>query len=1153
MTQHRANTEPTRAKQWQASDPKASAWVAANAGSGKTYVLTQRVLRLLFQGVQPSKILCLTFTKAAAANMSIKVFSTLSEWTHLDDVKLEAAIRTIGVEEHLTPERLAFARRLFARTVETPGGLKIQTIHAFCERILHLFPFEAGVAARFTVMEDQEQTELLGNAREHALNHAATDPTRTAYLECLARNTNSDDFLKLIKEALNERDAIEALIQDRGVIGYGKYLAGQLDLPPDATPDSLRADLIGGGIPQSEWLAVADAMNEGGSNDSKRANELRLAVRASDDDQRIRNYFEVFFTKEGKPRGGTQKIISKPLQKLHPHLLGILEDEQKRLILLRDHICAAELVERTIALFAIVETILNQYRQDKIRRGKLDFDDLIERTLTLLSRSDASAWVLYKLDAGIDHILIDEAQDTSPEQWQILSQISEDFMSGEGQRGVLRTFFAVGDDKQSIYSFQGAKPEMFDEKRVFFQRRTENAQQDFKNVSLTMSFRSAAGILACVNAIFNLESNRQNLSSDQAAPVHEAWKADVPSVVELWPSIEPTQAEQDGRDWKLPLDATDAQEPAAVLAQRIARMIATWLRPDSQERVHDDRLGQRPIRAGDIMILVRKRGALFNAVIRALKENFVPVAGADRLQLTDHLAVMDLITLGRALLLPDDDLSLACVLKSPLFNLNDDDLLALAPKRELAPLADQLSLSSDPRHQNAHARLSAWRELVKQTSPFQFYAHVLSADHGRRDFIARLGPEAGDALDEFLRLALSHERDHVASLATFLADIEGADISIKRDMEAAGDSVRVMTVHAAKGLEAKIVLLPDTCSKPSRHGSQRTNLLSWPTPGGDILFWSKSSKDPEVLSDARVGDDEVDLAEHRRLLYVALTRAEERLYIMGAGMPQAGCWHEMIQTALQPMMSDVAAPWSADENVLRYADQSFEQASAAAFEEPVTAQYTKPVWLDQPAHFERMPDLPISPSSALAAADQFDAPAQKSDLAKERAIYGSHMHALLQHLPNVASEKRRALGQMFVDARAQNLSKDQRISLLNEALGVLEDPAVAEIFAHPARAEVSIAGRVALPNGRFVDIVGQIDLIVETPDEIVIVDFKTGTSKSLADTPEPYAAQLALYGATLAALYPKHTIRALLIWTAKPTIVELPPARLEKALAAINP
>ncbi len=1146
-----------RGPQVRASNPDISVWVSANAGSGKTHVLAQRVLRLLLAGVSPAKILCLTFTKAAAANMAAKIFASLSLWTELDDDTLGDAILAIGAPQ---PQRdtLSFARRLFARTVDTPGGLKVHTIHGFCERLLHLFPFEANVPARFEVTDEIGEAELLSEARRQALAAARTDKGEFGRaLQRLSAETSQEGFDQLIGEATSHR----ALLLHYNIEGAAADLGCALGLPPDASVAKIEAQMIEAGIGPRRWRAFADFLDAGLKTDRERAALFRAAAEAYDGAQAdeamtidaargtcLAAYLEIFFTDGGAGKR-RDKLATTPLATAQPDLIEELRGEQKRLDGLREDRKAAACFEKSLALATVVAEIFTRYEHAKGARGLLDFDDLIERTLGLLDRSDAR-WVLFKLDSGIDHILVDEAQDTSPPQWKILEALTAEFFAGAGSRPYPRTFFAVGDEKQSIFSFQGAAPHMFHAMRGIFARSFRNG--GFEHVMLKSSFRSVPAVLGMVDRVFAVAEHQKGLVTDDPWMGHDALKHSLPGLIEVWPPVA-LEPPPEPRDWRLPLDLMDESAPAAVLAERIARKIGALIAPGSGEYVHDSDKRFRPIRAGDILILVRTRGAFFEAVIRALKQHDVPVAGADRLDLLGHIAVMDLIAAGRAALLPQDDLTLASVLKSPLVGLDDDDLLTIAPGRS-GSLVDALAASPQATHQAAHATILRWRARAA-LSPFDFYARLLSEDGGRRAMQARLGPEACDAMDEFLRLALRVEKEGCFSLPSFLAELEDIDLSIKRDMEAASDCVRVMTVHGAKGLEAKIVFLPDTCGAPNGRHDRKIHVLDGRADGRHALAWSgRMDDDPPAVAAARQSARTEAEDEHRRLLYVAMTRAEERLYISGfhgKNAPGDLAWSRMIQASLCGDFVEVPAFWGDDETILRWHAPGAIEYERATAKERATERADLPDFLRRRAPRETTPLPPLKPSTALAAAEPIydESAAALPRAALER---GRLMHILLQYLPDVATDARRRTAEAFLAARASDLDAGLREALIGEALAVLQTPALTDLFGARARGEVAIAGRIVGPDGRMREVSGQVDRIVETEREVIVADYKTGGPCEAAATPPAYLAQMALYRAVLASLWPGKRLRMLLIWTAGPKVVELEQAALDAALATFT-
>jgi ATP-dependent helicase/nuclease subunit A len=1108
----------TRLAQHRASDPGHSAWVSANAGSGKTYVLVQRVLRLLLAGVPPAHILCLTFTKAAAANMTTRVFETLARWTGLSDASLAAEIADLNAGPPATIN-LNLARCLFARTVETPGGLKIQTIHAFCERLLHQFPFEANVAAGFEVIDDLEREGLIETARLSALQQAIgqSDGELSAHLATLASETTEAGLDELVREALGQRLAIEAMIGERGGLQpFGAALRQAFGLRADESLASIRAEILD----RATMAALAAGFERGGVKDRKNAAILRK-LDASDPEAPFR--YAALFLSSGAPR---ERPLSAGLMKADPALVEAVAAETQRLLVLLEREKSLRAVNRTLALFGVLTAIFTTYARLKARRNRLDFDDLIERSLALLTRSDA-AWVLYKLDAGIDHILVDEAQDTSSEQWEILRRLSEEFLSGNDRP---RTFFAVGDAKQSIFSFQGAAPQKFDAMRRYFDQRMREARKGFVVVELTLSFRSVRDILSAVDLVFAIEPHYRGLSGsdDGVRPVHEARKDKFPGSVEVWPIVA-SRERISPRDWRLPVDALDDEDPPVLVARRMASVIAAMIEPGSKERVSDDDGRPRPIRPGDIMILVRSRNAFFEAMIRALKESGVPVAGADRLRLTQHIAVMDLIAVGRIALIGDDDLALACVLKSPLIGLDDDDLIRLAPQRS-GTLAE--ALSQYPAYAAVAARLKQWRERAQRLTPFEFYALLLGADGGRRAFLSRLGQEAGDVIDEFLKLALDHEKFAAPSLTGFLAELEAADLIVKRDMEGGRDVVRVMTVHAAKGLEAKIVFLPDTCTLPDGHHDPKIFNL------GSLAAWSaRQADDPAPVAEARRQRRLAALDEYRRLLYVALTRAEERLIVAGFEGKQArpeACWYTMIRTALQADLVPVETP---EGPAWRRQLQDFAPVQDETAEVSSTTRPALPDWLGRPPVAMPSRLTPIRPSGpAITATSQ----ARSRALARGRLV-----HRLLQFLPDIAVERRRAAAMRFLTGAARDWDEKAKATLIDQVAAVLEAPPHAALFGPGSRAEVPIAGRVTRADGTSELLLGQIDRLAEAGPEVLIVDFKDGEPPQSA--PTAYVRQLALYRAVLEQIYAGRAVRAFILWTSRPAMIEIDSGSLARA------
>jgi ATP-dependent helicase/nuclease subunit A len=1122
-------------RQTTASDPGSSAWVAANAGSGKTHVLAQRVIRLLLSGVDPARILCITFTKAAAANMANRVFNDLRSWTQMDDAALDGAMRKAG-EKRIDATRRRRARQLFALALDTPGGLKVHTIHAFCTQLLHLFPFEANVAARFQVLDEAQENQLLEQLSLDVMMKAADAPDSPLGRSLAQAVLAAADvtFRDLVRETIRQRDKLMRWVEAAGGVPQAmEQLSRILDVAPDETIASIEAEFFNAPlIAASEWPAVAAALAAGSKSDQEQGQRF-AELDALTGRDRIDTLLSIFCTAKLEPR---KNIVTRSIQTEHPSLFQRLLSEQKRVCALVDRKRTIEARDRSIALFTIAHAVIERFRAEKDRRGQLDYEDLIDKTLDLLNNVSA-AWVHYKLDRGIHHVLIDEAQDTSPKQWAIVKALVGEFFAGEGAHDRNRTIFAVGDEKQSIFSFQGAAPREFAEMRAHFERLHTEAQLAFVATEFKHSFRSGENVLGAVDAVFTPPAAHKGLTAFPQAPVHEALPQAVPGLVEIWNTTR-TDERKDITAWDAPFDTERSASGVVKLAKRIARHVAIWR---SQGRL-----------AKDVLILVRRRGVLFESIIRALKNEGVPVAGADRLMLTEHIAIMDLMVLADALLLPQDDLALATVLKSPLFDLDEDELFRLAHDRKT-------SLRSVLRTQrpDISVRLDALREQSRNTTPFAFYAGLLGAGHARQQLLGRLGHEATDALDEFLNLALDYERIETPSLQGFVAWLRSAQAEVKRDMEMERDEVRVMTVHGAKGLEAPIVILADTTTPPQ--GFHPPRLLQLPADGAapdaaPPLVWAVAkANDVGPMAAAREVALNEARDEYRRLLYVAMTRAIERLIVCGVdGVNKRpdGCWYDLARGALEPYcVTEQADDGNGD--VLRY--RKIPDAAAPGVAAPATSdKITMPAWLNQALGPVPEPIAPIKPSGFID--DPSKAGFAGTRDARRRALArGDIVHRLMQSLPDVPEAARAEAARRHIERQrtggATDFTASEADEIVNQVLAVIADLRFAALFAPGSRAEVPIVGHVG---GR--PVAGVVDRLVVAPDAILIADYKTNrlVPADLAETQakyQGYIKQLSHYRAVLTRLYPNRPVRAALVWTAHPRLAELPAEVLDSTLA----
>jgi len=1149
-----------RATQARASDPGSSAFVSANAGSGKTHVLVQRVIRLLLGNVPPEKILCITFTKAAAANMAERVFSTLGHWVTLDDDALDDAIRDVGLAHPGAKLRLR-ARELFACALETPGGLKVQTIHALCTRLLQQFPFEANVPARFAVLDERDQTEMMERANLAVFLDAARDPDSAAgrALNIAMASAADVTFKDVIREACLSRDHFMSWTDNAGSAeAAAAQVSAALGVDADDHIEDVESAIIDGpNLPRSQWVGAAALLEVSSSADQKQAAKLREALTSSGATQ-VNDYLDVFLT-DGEPR---KSLVTKKFADKNPALALAFEQEALRIGPLIERRRAVTTRDRSQALLYIATAAAANYRREKQERGLLDFDDLIDKTLAMLD-GGASGWVHYKLDRGVDHVLIDEAQDTSPRQWDIVTHIISEFTSGAGARdGVVRTVFAVGDEKQSIFSFQGAAPREFDSRRRLLKKKFEDAGLKFDPLSFTTSFRSGPAILQSVDHVFRDETIYKSIhAADNGYPVHHSLEDSGPGVIDLW-ELQLPDGKQDLEGWRAPFDAVSETSPEVKLAKRIQAEVKSLIAGGTMT----GSLGaRRPLRYGDILVLVRRRGNAFDAVIQALKHADIPVAGADRLKLTEHIAIIDLMNLADALLLPQDDLALAVALKSPLFGLDDDDLFQLAWQRKGSlrrALSDHASASG--KFSDALRRIEACERRVTIETPFAFYAWLLGGDGGRARILKRLGHEATDALDEFLELALAYERKAAASLQGFMAWLRAADTEVKRDMEITRNEVRVMTVHGAKGLEAPVVFLVDTTTSPS--DTQRLRLIhlpqgnAAPNAHGVTIWAGRKAEDPVGVAAARQAmlDDTED--EYRRLLYVAMTRAADRL-VIGGCMPgnrnaiRPLSWYDLIDKGLRNSGLKVEEFENAGGKAKRYSRPEDAAVAATVVAAPAIAAPTAlPSWLRTSAPPEAPADNLLRPSDP-GEDEGHRVRTAESIHERARALQrGTLVHRLLQSLPEVEAARRVEAATRYLARNAADWTEADRAALAGSVLDLIADARFAEVFAPGSRAEVSIVGRLARQGQPPALVSGQIDRLVVTPAEVLIVDFKTNHAPptQAAEAPAAYVRQLALYRAVLGKLYPDRPVRAALLWTETPELMEISAPALDAALASFG-
>lgn len=1159
MTSIETLLQEADANQARASDPEASAWVSANAGTGKTAVLVKRVLRLLLAGSNPEAILCLTYTKTAAAEMQNRLLGALAAWATMTRDALREELGKL-LSRAPDDKEQKIARRLFAQALEARGGLKIHTIHGFCQRLLQRFPLEARITPHFTVLEEQDAARLKREAYEATISRAAQDRD-SALGKALAKAitfTSDDYFRKVVETVIERRSDLDRMMAFHG--GVDDWALAEADSlkrrfgVAEHAEEALIADLAGV-LSDAEIDAAIEAFEACGSAAKRDCDTERLLreARSSTGEARVAALKSLFLTEKGSVRAQT---CASAFRTAEPDIANNLDATKARYAALNDTLAHLRVAEASGGVIAFADAILADYEQRKRAEAALDYDDLIVKTQFLLSRAGATSWVLFKIDGGIDHILVDEAQDTNPAQWQIIQTIAEEFFAGAGASETLRTLFAVGDEKQSIYSFQGADPSRFGDIGRDFQRKAVAIAAKWHDVPLNLSFRSTKPILDAVDAVFASTEAQHGLIFSQGTIVqHYAHRQGQAGLVELWQLESETKPDpvEAFEPWK---EEASGARSVDLLCRRIAATIRRWL--DQREPLPSR--GRR-ISAGDILILVRRRDPFTTPMIRALKHEKIPVAGADRMKLMGQLAVQDLVALADVFLLPEDDLALAVVLKGPFFNLDDMALFDLAYRREGSLWAALKSKAkTDARFAEAERRLTEWRKRTDFQPPYEFFSEVLGAENQlmRKRMLKRLGPEAAEAIDEFLDLALRYDRDAAPSLQAFIDQLRMSDIEIKRDMEQQRDEVRIMTVHGAKGLEAPIVFLPDTCMLP-RGGGPRIFPLERPGEPSDAvphLAWAPvGHSDLDGLAASKEARNRAAREEYNRLLYVAMTRASDRLYVCGwigqKKKPEDNSWYPLIEDTHAGLLTEtgdadgvaVRRMVSAQENPVKDEDAKGERKDVPPL----------PAWALTPAAPERTRPR-FAPSrlapGAGAGGHGFDQPplGPLALSASNRYARGRLVHALLQHLPEVSPENQEKAARAFVTVRGVGLSEDLKAEIIAECLAIVQDAGFSPLFQPGSLAEVPVVARIGDGDKAF-ELEGQIDRLAEHEGDLLILDYKTNRPPPARpeEVAPAYIAQLAAYRLALAPIFPCRKVRAALLWTDGPKLMEIPEAMLDAA------
>ncbi|WP_395618984.1 double-strand break repair helicase AddA [Sphingorhabdus sp.] len=1122
---------PLIAAQSSAVVPRDNIWLSASAGTGKTQVLTARVIRLLLENdVEPENLLCITFTKAGASEMADRINQLLATWVQMDGTALGNDLQAIGAD--YGPEARKKARQLFAKVLDAPGGgLQILTIHSFCQSLLGSFPEEAGLVPGFKPIEGREQSELLDTALANLVMDAEArgDLKIITNLQELSLNMGEEGALRFLHRTAAAPDVMAAIPDDAGAVIWARRLA---DVSfSGSAEDNLAGEFADAQIPRADLQSVIDAnliwgKNKADSRGGKRAALLQDWLSRSPA-ERAASFTELhgcWSTAKGEVLNASQNHT--PLNDDYKALASKMFDWTNQLM---GQVVRAQYADRLARALLVGKEFAAQYSKAKHALGAVDFDDMIRRTAALLQHGQMADWVRFKLDRQIDHILVDEAQDTNAAQWDIISALSDDFYSGMAVKpDKTRTLFSVGDFKQAIYGFQGTAPERYAAAGVYFAERIGKSGSTLNQLTLSQSFRSTPPILDFVNAVIE-ESGPESFGISGEIAAHYSDKPAV-GMVELF---EPISAQPDGQEDGSSDEEEDwFSDEKRALAEKLSDHVKALI--DAKPWLVSK---GRPLEPGDIMFLLRSRGDMASMLVAQLHERNVPVAGVDRLRLLQPLVVQDLLAAIKFVLQPNDDFSLACVLVSPIIGWSQDTLLQYGYVGDRTGSLWQ-HIRDRPELEQQIAPLRLMLAMADFTTVYHFLEQILSGPIGaRRKFTARLGSEILVPIEEMLNSALQFEQQQGGGLQKFIAWFDHGDTEIKREGDSSSQEVRIMTVHGAKGLQAPVVILADITSDPTKKPDHSVELLmdeGHRTPLLPIRKAEKSGRLQDIVDMQKTRE----LQEHKRLLYVAITRAEERLIMAGSlGISRKGeapveSWCALLQRGMAALGCD----WEDEPRwgrVMRHV--GLQGASLTPPEGSTTrsasseAPHSLPHWLFAPAPAEQRPPRPLVPSR-LDDDDYGDAPAIAA--MRKAAERGKLIHAVLERITDDASLQK---AEQYLAAQTPDHDIDLP-QLMAEVRAIVGDPQWAAFFGPCARAEVPLVAVV----GETV-INGRIDRLLVEPDLVRAIDFKTGRQVPQDENgvPAAYLRQMAHYRATLQTIFPASRVEVSLLFTYAPRFITL--------------
>ncbi|MDA9163525.1 UvrD-helicase domain-containing protein [Rickettsiaceae bacterium] len=1025
--------------QLKASDPKSSAWVSASAGTGKTKILTDRVLRLLLSGTALNKILCLTFTNAAAGEMKERISGALANWSNLSHTELQKKLINV-FGRSATKTEIDKASILYRRYLQADEGINIQTIHSFCQKLLKKFPLEAKISPGFKIIDDAKAYFVLQKIKRELLNKQELEPIN----EYLSVNFHEIIIDEIFSEIIKRKSKF-------------------------TSSDNKKHDL------HKESAELINSLDKNIDHKYQPIIESPFIHNIVGFNPSISELKKFFLTKEGQKK---KRIVPKKIAAPGSSTYIDLERFQHQIHLLDQEEKSQKLALHSKILALLADSIITAYDSYKLEKGLLDYDDLIIHTSQLLKNSEAKEWVLYKLDGGIEHLLVDEAQDTSAHQWQIISSMIEEFYSGDEKE---RTIFVVGDDKQSIFSFQGADVDSFAAMNKKLTQNMSEGEKAFADVNLEISYRSAGEILEIVHAVFDDIKNKNPALFTANLMQLTPFRSESSGAVELWPLCEP---DKDETIFWPATNSSDEKAAELELAKKISLYIKEQL--DSKRIIPST---NAPIASSDFMILFRRRNQFTNEVIKALKNENLEVSGLDRISLRDNLAVLDLLSAAKFVINPEDDLNLACLLKSPIIGISEKELYNIIAARG----KDSIWRSVDNITRTKLQQLIDIYAISNVSNFFQYITDVLGY---RSALNESCGPDSNDAIDELLYACNNFASHNETSLQSFIFWLENYESSIKRDASAAG-KIRIMTMHASKGLQAPIVILCDTTSVPTN-----SDRFIW-DKSGKSLSAKNASATPEYYKDLKTIEQKKAYAEYLRLLYVGMTRAEDKLVVCGykgkKTLPD-DCWYQLVKSAMNKLSIN------SKNETLNYGQLPLAISNT---NNNVTQNHNTELFasLPQTVNFNSGSNK-VNGKSPLSGKDPMG--------------YGLVFHKILEDSINAQN-----LSLMSQHPLIKTLAPPLQKRINGSIEKIIETQELANLLKNK---ETKIEVTLGQNCDDGISKIGRVDLMLIDENQIIIIDYKSDRHPTKNKIPENYQQQLSIYRSMAEKIYPNKKIRTMIMW-----------------------